>query len=334
MKARAAAFVPLGLILILSLAILLAPLAGEAQQGGMPLVGYLSARSPEDTAHLVAAFRRGLSEGGFVEGKNVAVEYRWALGQYDRLPALAAELARRPLAVLVSTGGEPAALAAKATTSTTPIVFAVGSDPVKSGLVASYNRPGGNATGINILTTALEAKRLAVLHELVPQAAMIGFLLNPNNPPAESQRRDAEEAARALGLRIHVLLANTDREIDAAFETVAQRRIVALAVAGAPFFDTRREKLVALAARRAVPAMYHFREYAEAGGLMSYGIDLPDVYRQVGDYAARILKGAKPVELPVMQPTKFELVINLSTAKALGLTIPTSLLLRADEVIQ
>jgi putative tryptophan/tyrosine transport system substrate-binding protein len=317
-----------------SAGLLAAPLAAEAQRAATPVIVYLSARSPEDTAHLLAAFRQGLSEGGFVEGKNVTVEYRWARGQYDRLPALAAELARGPLAGLVSTGGEPVALAAKAATSTTSIVFAIGSDPVKLGLVASYNRPGGNFTGISILTNTLEPKRLGLLHELVPRAATIGVLLNPSFPSYEDQLRDVQEAARVLGLRIHVLRASTDRELDAAFETVAPQRIAALAVGADPFFDTRRTKLVALAARHAVPTMYHFREYAEAGGLMSYGIDLSDAYRQVGVYTGRILKGAKPAELPVLQPTKFELVINLKTAKTLGLTIPPSLIARADHVIE
>jgi len=308
------------------------PLATRAQQT-MPVIGYLSARSPEDTTHLVAAFRRGLVEDGYVEGQNVAIQYRWALGQVDRLPALAAELAGRSVAILVATGGESAALAAKAATSTIPIVFSTG-DPVKAGLVASYNRPGGNATGINLLTQTLEPKRLGLLHELVPQAATIGFLLNPNFPSAEDQSKDMQGAARAIGLHIHVLRANTDREIEAAFETVAQDRISALAVAASPFFDTRRDTLVALAARHAVPTMYHFREFAVAGGLMSYGIDPVDAYRQVGVYAGRILKGAKPADLPVLQPTKFEFVINLKTAKALSLEIPARLLSFVDEVIE
>ena len=308
------------------------PLATRAQQT-MPVIGYLSGRSPEDTTHLVAAFRRGLVEDGYVEGQNVAIQYRWALGQVDRLPALAAELAGRSVAILVATGGESAALAAKAATSTIPIVFSTG-DPVKAGLVASYNRPGGNATGINLLTQTLEPKRLGLLHELVPQAATIGFLLNPNFPSAEDQSKDMQEAARAIGLHIHVLRANTDREIEAAFETVAQDRISALAVAASPFFDTRRNTLVALAARHAVPTMYHFREFAAAGGLMSYGIDPVDAYRQVGVYAGRILKGAKPADLPVLQPTKFEFVINLKTAKALSLEIPARLLSFVDEVIE
>jgi putative ABC transport system substrate-binding protein len=309
------------------------PLAARGQQPAMPVIGYLSARSPEDTTHLVAAFRRGLVENGYVEGQNVAIQYRWALGQVDRLPVLAAELADRSVAILVATGGPSAALAAKAATSTIPIVFSTG-DPVKAGLVASYNRPGGNTTGINLLTDTMEPKRLGLLHELVPQAATIGFLLNPDYPSAEDQSKDMLEAARAIGVHIHVLRANTNSEIEAAFETVAQDRIGALAVAASPFFDTRRDTLVALAARHAVPTMYHFREFAAAGGLMSYGIDPVDAYRQVGVYAGRILKGAKPADLPVLQPTKFEFVINLKTAKTLGLEIPARLISFVDEVIE
>ena len=309
------------------------PLAARAQHPAMPVIGFLGVRSPDDTVTL-AAFRRGLNEGGFVEGQNVMVEYRWAIGQYDRLPAQAAELVQKPVAVLVSAGGEPAALAAKAATSIIPIVFTIGDDPVKLGLVASYNRPGGNLTGINIFTTTLEAKRLGLLHELVPQAATIGVLLNANFPAAERQLRDVQGAARAIGLQIHALRANIDREIEVAFATVASQRIAALAVAASPFFTTRRDKVVALAARHAVPTMYTAREYAVDGGLMSYGIDVPDVYRQIGLYAARILKGAKPADLPVLQPTKFELVINLKTARALGLQIPAKLLALADEVIE
>jgi putative ABC transport system substrate-binding protein len=311
------------------------PLAARAQQPAMPVVGFLNARrSPNDTAHLVAAFRRGLAENGYVEGQSVTIEYRWASGQPDRLPAMAAELVDRPVVVLAATGGENSAMAAKAATSTIPIVFAVGSDPIKLGLVASYNRPGGNVTGINILTTTLEAKRLGLLHELVPQAATVGVLLNPNWPPSANQLRDVQDAARVVGLQINVLRASTDQEIDAAFETVAQQRIAALAVTGNPFYDTCREKLVALAARHAVPVIYQFREFAAAGGLLSYGIDLPDAYRQVGVYVGRILKGAKPADLPVLQPTKFEFVINLKTAKALGVKFSDNLMSLADEVIE
>jgi putative ABC transport system substrate-binding protein len=310
------------------------PLAAHAQQPAMPVIGFLSARSPDDTAHLVEAFRRGLSEAGYVEGRTVTVEYRWALGQHERLPALAVELVRKPVTVLVSIGGESAALAARAATSTIPIAFIIGGDPVKLGLAASYNRPGGNATGISILTSTLEPKRLGLLHELVPQAATIGVLLNPNFPSFEGQLRDVQEAARAIGVQIHVLRASTDREIEAAFGTVAQQRIAALAVAADPFFDTRRDKLVALAAHHAVSTMYHFREFAAAGGLVSYGANIPGVYRQIGVYTGRILKGEKPADLPVMQPTKFDLTINLITARALGLDVPATVLARADEVIE
>lgn len=300
----------------------------------MPVIGFLSSRSADDTARLMAVFRRSLSETGFVEGQNVALEYRWANGHYDQLPMLAAQLARRPVTVIVTTGGEPAALAAKAATSTIPVVFAIGGDPVKLGLAASLNRPDGNATGMSIFAPALEAKRLGLLHELVPSAAAIGFLLNPNFPPAAGQLGDVQEAARAMGLQLNVLRASTDREIDAAFEAIAEQRIGALAVASDPFFDTRRDKILALAARHAVPAMYQFRDYAVAGGLISYGIDLPDVYRRLGNYAGRILKGAKPADLPVMRPTKFEFVVNLKTANALGLAIPPMLLAGADDVIE
>ena len=310
------------------------PLAARAQQPAMPVIGFLNTRSADVSSHLVAALRRGLAENGYVEGQTVTVEYRWANGQYDRIPALAAELANRPMAVLVATGGEPAAMAAKAATSTIPIVFGIGGDPIKLGLVASYNRPGGNATGINILTNVLAAKRLGLLHELVPKVTTVGFLINPIFPTAESPLSDTQEAARAIGVQLHVLRASTDYEIDTAFESVAQQGISALAVAADPFFNTRRDKLVALAARHAVPTIYQSREYPAVGGLMSYGIDLADVYHQIGAYAGRILKGAKPADLPVLQPTKFELVSNLKTAKALGLTVPPDVLSLADEVIE
>jgi putative ABC transport system substrate-binding protein len=310
------------------------PFAAGAQQAAMPVIGYLSSRSPDDTTHLLAGFRQGLADGGFIEHQNVTIEYRWALGQYDHLPVLATELTRLPVVVVVSTGGEPAALAAKAATSTIPIVFGTGTDPVKAGLVASYNRPGGNATGINFQTADMEAKRLGLLHELMPQAKNIVFLYNPKFAAAEGQLHDVREAARTLGLQINALHASTDDEINAAFRTMVQQQTAALILAADPFFDTRRSQLVVLAAYNILPAIYQFREYATAGGLMSYGIDAVDAYRQIGIYAARILKGARPADLPVMQPTKYELVINLKTAKTLGLDVPDKLLARADEVIE
>jgi putative tryptophan/tyrosine transport system substrate-binding protein len=307
------------------------PLAVRAE---MPVIGYLSARSPEDTGHLVEAFRRGLSEAGFVEGQNVTVEYRWARGQQDQLPDLAADLVRKPVTVLVSTGGEAAALAAKGKTSTIPIAFIIGGDPVKLGLVGTYQRPGGNATGITILSPTLEPKRLELLRELMPSVSVIGALLDPNFPPYEAQLRDLREAASALGLQVQDFTVSNDAAIDKAFETIKSQNIAALIVVAGPFFDTRRDKLVALAARHAVPTMYHFREFPEAGGLMSYGIDSRVTYRQIGVYAGGILKGEKPAELPVRQPTKFELVINLKTAKTLGLKVPLTLQVAADEVIE
>jgi putative ABC transport system substrate-binding protein len=310
------------------------PLGARAQQPGMPVIGYLSARSREDTTHLIAAFQRGLAENGFVEARNVAIEYRFALGQYDRLPAMAKELVQLPVTVIATTGGEPSALAAKAATSTIPIVFAVGSDPVKVGLTTSINRPGSNVTGVATATEEMEPKRLGLLRELVPQAGTIGFLLDSGFPLAEKQLSDTEEAARAMNLPIIVLRAHSDREIEAAFETVAQQHIPALAVSASPFFDTRRNKLVALAAHNKVPAIYHFREYAEAGGLMSYGLDFSDVYRLVGMYTGQVLKGSKPGDLPVIQANKFECVINLKTAKALGVKISDNLMSLADKVIE
>jgi putative ABC transport system substrate-binding protein len=310
------------------------PLAVRAQQQTIPVVGYLSARSREDTSHLITAFQNGLAENGLVEGQNVRIEYQFALGQYDRLPPMATQFVRRPVAVMATTGGEPAALAAKAATSTIPIVFAIGGDPVKQGLVASFNRPGGNVTGISLLTNQLDPKRFGLLREMVPQAKTIGFLVNPSFPPAESQILDTQAAARAMNVPIQVLRANTDREIDSVFEMIAHQRIPALMVAASPFFDTRRNKLVALAARHAIPTMYHFREFAEAGGLMSYGIDFSDAYRQVGVYTGRVLKGARPGDLPILQATKFECIINLRTAKALGIRVTDNLLSLADKVIE
>ena len=309
------------------------PLAARAQQSAMPVIGFLSARSPEESAHLVAAFQSGLADNGYIAGQTVLIEYRWALGQYDRLPTMAADLVRRPVAVLATVGGEPAAMAAKTVTSTIPIVFAM-DDPVKQGLVESFNRPGGNATGMAVLSPDLEAKRLGLLHELVPQASTIGVLLNPNFPPAQHQLEEVQIAAQATNLQILALRASTDREIDEAFDTLIKQRIAALSVASDPFFDTRRDKLIGLAARYALPAIYQFREYPAAGGLISYGIDIANVYRQIGIYVGRILKGAKPADLPVMQPTKFELVLNLKTANTLHLAIPSGVISIADEVIE
>jgi ABC-type uncharacterized transport system substrate-binding protein len=308
-------------------------LTARAQQT-TPVIGYLSARSREDTSHLIAAFQRGLAENGYIEGQNVAIQYRFADGEYDRLPRMAAEFVQRQVAVITTTGGEPAALAAKAATSTIPIVFTVGSDPVKQGLAESFNRPGGNATGILLLTNQLEPKRLGLLRDMVPNASTVGFLVNPSFPASESQLSDMQDAAFAMKQPIHVLRANTDREVEAAFETITQQHIPALAVAASPFFDTRRNRLVELANRNRVPTIYHFREFAEAGGLMSYGISFSDAYRQVGIYTGRVLKGAKTADLPVVQTTKFEFVINVKTAKLLGLKITDNLISLADEVIE
>jgi len=309
------------------------PYAARAQQP-MPVIGYLSSRSLGDSAALVAAFRKGLGEAGFIEGQNVAIEYRWAEGQYDRLPAQAADLARQGVAVLVTTGGEPSALAAKAATSTIPIVFTAGGDPVKIGLVRSLNRPGGNATGVSVLTTAPESKRLGLLHELVPGARTAAVLIDPNYREAEAQERELREAAGTLGQPIHIAYAKNDAELEQAFQTLVRQGADALLVGADPFFDTRRDRIVAFAAERRMPAVYQFREYVLAGGLMSYGVSLPEGYHQVGLYAGQILKGAKPADLPIVQSIKFEFVINLKTAKSLGLEIPAMLLARADEVIE
>ena len=310
-------------------------LAARAQQAGMPVVGFVSGRSPETSVRHVDAFRKGLSETGYVEGQDVLVEYHWLNGQYDRLPPLMADLVRRRVAVIATPGSTPAARAAKAATTTIPIVFGVGEDPVKLGLVASLARPGGNATGINFFFQELVSKRLGLLHEMVPKAVRIAVLVNPANAPtAEATLRDFPEAARAIGLQIQVLNASTSREIEAAFATLVRDRVDALFVAPDGFLASRRVQFATLAARHTIPASYSQRDYVEAGGLMSYGTNIADMYRQVGVYTAQILKGAKPADLPVLQSTKFEFVINLQTARALGLEVPNSLQLLADEVIE
>jgi len=308
--------------------------ARAQQQPALPVLGYLSTRSPEDTPHLLAAFLEGLAQRGYVDGKSVSIEYRWARGQYDRLPAFASELVRLPTSVLVATGGEPSALAAAAATKTIPIVYLVGGDPVKQGLAASLSQPGGNATGVTLLTALLEPKRFGLLRELVPGATTVGVLLNPDFPPAEAALLDVQNAAQGVGVQIEVFRARTEDEIDAVFADISRQQLNALAITADPFFDTRREKLVSLAAQHAVPTMYHFREYAEAGGLISYGIDNVVAYRQVGIYAGQILSGAKPSELPVMQATKFLLVINMKTARTLGVKISDNLLSLADKVVE
>jgi putative ABC transport system substrate-binding protein len=308
------------------------PLAARAQPA-MPVIGYLNNGSPESDAPRLTGLRRGLTETGYVEGRNFLIEYRWAGNQPDRLSALAADLVQLRVAVIVAAGLLPA-LAAKAATTSIPIVFSVAADPVQLGLVASLNRPGGNLTGVNSLAGELGAKGLALLHDLVPSVATIGFLENPNNPIFDLTTRDVLAAAPVVGPEVQILKASTDREIDAAFVSLVQVRTGALLVGNDPFFNSRIEQLVALAARHAIPAMYPLREFAAAGGLMSYGTNNRDIYQQVGIYTGRILKGAKPADLPVMQTTKFDLVINLKTAKALGLEIPAKLLALADEVIE
>jgi putative ABC transport system substrate-binding protein len=304
----------------------------RAQQKAMPAIGFLHFASPGPFALYVATFRQGLSETGYVEGENLAIEFRWAEGRYDRLPAMAAELVNLAVDVIVA-AGPPSARAARNATSTIPIVFSSG-DPIGEGLVASLARPGGNITGVSVLTVELMAKRLELLSELVPQAKVIVLLVNPNNPNTEPMIRDMQEAARTKGVELPILKARSESEIDAAFASLVQLQAGGLAVGSDPFFNSRREQLVALAARHVVPAIYEWREFAKTGGLISYGTSLAGIYRQDGIYAGKILNGAKPADLPVEQPTRFELVINLKTAKALDLTVPPSILARADEVIE
>ena len=310
------------------------PLAARAQQATLPVIGYLSARSPNTDVPMLSAFRRGLSEDGYVEGRNVAIEFRWAGGQLDRLPELAADLVRRGVAVIVTADGPPSAAAAKAATTTIPIVFITAGDPVQEGLVASLSRPGGNATGVGVFYFALGPKQFGLMRDLVPNADLFAALIDPRILGTESQAEETEAAARAVGQRLIVLRATSQREIDAAFATIVERRAGALLVAGSPFFFTQMHYLVTLAARHSLPAMRFRRELVEAGGLMSYGTSAAESYRQLGNYAGKILGGSKPAELPVIQSTKFEFVINLQTAKALGLTVPPTLLATADEVIE
>ena len=310
------------------------PTLASGQQPALPVIGFMSGRSPDDSKHLLAAFHQGLGDAGFVEGKNVAVEYRWASGQYDRLPALAADLVKRPVTVIAAVGGDVSAVAAKQATSTIPIVFGMGGDPIKVGLVDSLSRPGGNATGYTLLTSDLEPKRLGLLRDLLPDARAIAVLLNPNFPPAAGQVAALEKAAQATTQRLSIFRVSNDGELNAGLAAVLQQRVGALLVAADPYLDTRRQQLITFAAQNKLPAIYQFREFAVDRGLMSYGPSVTDAYRQAGNYVGQILKGAKPSDLPVLQPTKFELVINLKTAKALGLAIPPGLISFADEVIE
>jgi putative ABC transport system substrate-binding protein len=310
------------------------PLAASAQQRSIPVIGLLSARSSGSSVQVLAAFGQGLREAGYVEGRNVTIEYRWADGRFDRLPALARELVRIPVDVIGSFGGPVTAQAARSATTTIPIAFITGDDPVESGLVASISRPGGNLTGVYFFSVSLGGKRLELLRLLAPNVAEVGLLVNLASNSGRTQANELEEAGRALGQKIIVLNASIDEEIDAAFRTLTERRVGALVVSADPYFSARTERIVTLSAYNKIPSMYQFRDYVAAGGLMSYGASITDTYRQVGGYVGRILKGEKPADLPVLQPTKFEFVINMKTAKALGLTVPDKLLALADEVIE
>jgi putative ABC transport system substrate-binding protein len=313
--------------------LLAAPLVTRAQQPAMPVIGFLNSATPELYQFNVAAFRQGLQEVGWFEGKNVLIEYRWAHGNYDRLPALAAELVERRVAAIAATGDVGSARAAQAASAAIPIVFTIGGDPIRFGLVKSYSRPGANVTGISLISSAIGSKRVELLHELAPKA-MIALLMNPDNPNAEAEQRDAQEAARILGHQTLVLNVRNKSDFDAVFETFIRARAGALFVATDPMLLSQRDVLVEFAARRRIPAIYFVREFVTAGGLLSYGASIRNMYREAGIYIGRILKGAKPADLPVLQPTLIEFVLNLKTAKALGLSVPQSLLLRADEVIQ
>jgi putative tryptophan/tyrosine transport system substrate-binding protein len=312
----------------------LMPLTAGAQQARTPLVGFLNTQSPDAFATYASAFRDGLKEGGYSEGQNVRIEYRWARGRNDTLPALAAELAALRPAVIVSTGGEPAATAVKAATSTTPVVFLLGGDPVKMGLVQSFNRPGGNLTGMTQLTLALDAKRLGFLRELVPGSRKVALLMNPKFPGSADRQQQVLAQAQAIGLELSVLHATTEAEIESAVAGLDRAQIGAVLIGGDPFFNSRRTQVIAFVARKGIPAIYEWREFAVAGGLMSYGTHLPDAYRQAGLYAARILKGEKPADMPVLQPTKFQFIINLRTAREQNVAIPPAVLALADEVIE